>query len=65
MSEPTKEELQARIAELQERLKGPKKGSLEFRGQLEPEDFRGITPLFYSRINPYGRFELDLSRPRS
>jgi TnpA family transposase len=31
--------------------------------RLKPEDFRGITPLFYSHINPYGRFDLDLSRP--
>ncbi|MGH9455123.1 MAG: Tn3 family transposase [Terriglobia bacterium] len=31
--------------------------------RLKPEDFRGITPLFYSHINPYGTFELDLSRP--
>ncbi len=31
--------------------------------QSKPEDFRGITPLFYSHINPYGRFGLDLSRP--
>jgi len=23
---------------------------------------RGITPLFWSNFNPYGRFELDLDR---
>ncbi len=26
------------------------------------EDFRGLTPLFYSHINPYGTFELDLDK---
>lgn len=31
--------------------------------RLTREDFRGITPLFYSHINPYGTFDLDLSRP--
>jgi TnpA family transposase len=28
---------------------------------LEPEDFRGLTPLIYGHINPYGTFHLDLS----
>jgi hypothetical protein len=31
MSEPTKEELLARIAELEKQVKGPKRGGLEFR----------------------------------
>jgi len=28
---------------------------------LAAEDLRGLTPLFYSHINPYGTFELDLA----
>jgi TnpA family transposase len=31
--------------------------------QLESADRRGLTPLFYSHINPYGHFELNLDRP--
>ncbi len=31
-------------------------------GSLETEDFRALTPLFYRHINPYGAFDLDLSR---
>jgi hypothetical protein len=29
--------------------------------QLQPEDLRGLTPLIYGHINPYGTFHLDLS----
>lgn len=28
---------------------------------LTPEDYRGLTPLIYSHVNPYGRFDLDLN----
>ena len=31
--------------------------------KLSLEDLRAITPLFYSHINPYGSFELDLEKP--
>ena len=30
--------------------------------QLSPEDYRGLTPLIYAHINPYGRFEVDLDQ---
>lgn len=29
--------------------------------QLKQEDYRGLTPLIYAHINPYGNFRLDLS----
>ena len=29
---------------------------------MKPEDWRGLTPLFYQHINPYGRFTLDLTQ---
>ena len=29
--------------------------------QMTPEDYRGLTPLIYSHVNPYGRFDLDLN----
>lgn len=28
--------------------------------RLTVSDWRGITPLFYSHINPYGQFDLDM-----
>lgn len=28
--------------------------------KMTPEDFRGLTPLFYHHINPYGTFELNM-----
>lgn len=28
---------------------------------MTPEDFRGLTPLIYSHVNPYGTFKLDMS----
>jgi TnpA family transposase/putative NIF3 family GTP cyclohydrolase 1 type 2 len=29
---------------------------------MKPEDWRGLTPLFYQHVNPYGRFTLDLTQ---
>ena len=29
--------------------------------QMTSEDYRGLTPLIYSHVNPYGRFDLDLN----
>lgn len=29
--------------------------------QLTPEDYRGLTPLFYGHINPYGTIHLDMT----
>jgi hypothetical protein len=26
---------------------------------MQPEDRRGLTPLIYTHVNPYGRFQLD------
>jgi hypothetical protein len=30
--------------------------------RMKPEDWRGLTPLFYQHVNPYGRFTLDLTQ---
>jgi hypothetical protein len=32
----------------------------DWLSRMQPEDFRGLTPLFYSHINPYGRLVLDM-----
>lgn len=37
-------------------------GSESWAGKLTSEDRRGITPLFNGHINPYGSFELDMSK---
>jgi len=29
---------------------------------MTPEDFRGLTPLFYHHVNPYGIFELNMDQ---
>jgi hypothetical protein len=29
-------------------------------GRLTPTDLRGVTPLIWEHVNPYGRFELDM-----
>lgn len=31
-------------------------------GRLSDDDRRGLTPLFWSNINPYGTFHLDMTR---
>lgn len=28
--------------------------------RLSPEDYRGLTPLIYAHITPYGRYDIDL-----
>ena len=28
----------------------------KWSGRLTPEDYRGLTPLIYAHVNPYGRF---------
>lgn len=40
---------------IQEVLKVP-----AWRDRLTPEDLRGLTPLVYSHVNPYGTFLLDM-----
>jgi len=30
--------------------------------RIQEEDFRALTPLFYSHITPYGSFELDMNK---
>ncbi|MGH1232851.1 Tn3 family transposase, partial [Bacillus toyonensis] len=30
--------------------------------KMIPEDFRGLTPVFYTHINPYGTFKLNMDK---
>ncbi len=30
--------------------------------KMQPEDFRGLTPLFYGRITLHGEFQLDMNK---
>ncbi len=32
----------------------------EWLNKMQSEDFRGLTPLFYSHVNPYGKLSLDM-----
>ena len=32
----------------------------DWQNRLEPEDLRALSPLIYSHVNTYGRFELNL-----
>ena len=34
----------------------------DWKNKLTVEDHRALTALFYSNINPYGTFELDLTK---
>jgi len=34
----------------------------EWLRRMTPEDLRGLTPLVYVHINPYGIFELDMEK---
>ena len=31
-----------------------------WNGRLTVADFRGLSPLFYAHVNPYGTFRLDM-----
>ncbi len=33
----------------------------EWLNKMQPEDFRGLTPLFYGHVNPYGRLILNMN----
>lgn len=33
----------------------------QWLGRMTPEDFRALTPLIYSHVNPYGTFSLDMA----
>jgi hypothetical protein len=33
-----------------------------WKAPMKAEDWRGLTPLFYQHVNPYGRFTLDLTQ---
>lgn len=37
-------------------------GEPAWQDRLTREDLRGLTPLIFSRVNPYGAFELDMDR---
>jgi hypothetical protein len=32
----------------------------EWMGRMTAEDFRALSPLVYTHVNPYGTFELDM-----
>ena len=34
----------------------------EWLSRMQPEDFRGLTLLFYGHITPYGEFQLDMNK---
>jgi len=34
----------------------------EWLNKMKPEDFRGITPLIYPHVNPYGEFKVDMEQ---
>jgi hypothetical protein len=34
-----------------------------FLEQLQADDRRALTPLFYEHVNPYGLFALDMDQP--
>ncbi len=33
----------------------------EWLNKMQPEDFRGLTPLFYGHVNPYGKLILNMN----
>ena len=54
--------LQASMAYVNTRMVQTILGEPDWASRLSEHDYRGLTPLIYSHINPYGRFEIDLSK---
>lgn len=34
----------------------------QWRGRMNPANLRALSPLIYAHVNPYGRFDLDMSK---
>lgn len=54
--------LQASMAYVNTRMVQTVLGEPDWASRLSEHDYRGLTPLIYSHINPYGRFEIDLDK---
>ena len=50
---------EVRAALSEGRIDLPRTGEVR-AGKLTEEDRRGLSPLFWSHVNPYGRFRLDM-----
>jgi TnpA family transposase len=54
--------LQASMAYVNTRMVQTVLEKPDWAGRLSEHDYRGLSPLIYSHINPYGRFEIDLNK---
>ena len=54
--------LQASLVYVNTRMMQSVLSEPKWSARLTPDDYRGLTPLIYGHVNPYGRFELDLDR---
>jgi len=54
--------LQASLVYVNTRMMQSVLSEPKWSARLTPEDYRGLTPLIYAHVNPYGRFDLDLDR---
>ncbi|RWK27976.1 Tn3 family transposase [Mesorhizobium sp.] len=54
--------LQASLVYVNTRMMQSVLAEPNWSARLAPEDYRGLTPLIYGHVNPYGRFDLDLDR---
>ncbi|MFD2054808.1 Tn3 family transposase [Mesorhizobium calcicola] len=54
--------LQASLVYVNTRMMQSVLSEPKWSARLTPEDYRGLTPLIYGHVNPYGRFDLDLDR---
>lgn len=54
--------LQASMAYVNTRMVQTVLGEPDWASRLSEHDYRGLSPLIYSHINPYGRFDIDLDK---
>ena len=54
--------LQASLVYVNTRMVQSVLANSEWAARLTPEDYRGLSPLIYAHINPYGRFDVDLDK---
>ena len=53
--------LQNSLVYVNTKMLQPVLSELSWASRMSVEDYRGITPLVYSHVNPYGHFKIDLN----
>ena len=62
LDRPEDQEIQVRLALVNTLMLQDVLAEEQWKASMKAEDWRGLTPLFYQHVNPYGRFTLDMTQ---